>query len=191
MVYRDGFGVRIAPDWMEFSSNVTSGGSWYGLRNNNTIGHIDITMEHNAALIEKSDREGFVDTPAWRQFFLIATKLKDEINGIVEDLRRAHAVGVKRSGPSSVPTADRRSTPDIRPFSQAEGCCPTQPKDPDSTRSIDWMHLGLWMIDAYASRQTTRIWPKARRRYSQSTSNCHQRSRYRVNGSYPTERHRY
>jgi signal transduction histidine kinase len=63
-------------------------------------------MEHNAALIEKSDREGFVDTPAWRQFFLIATKLKDEINGIVEGLRRAHAVGAKRSGPSSVPTAE-------------------------------------------------------------------------------------
>jgi hypothetical protein len=84
MVYRDGFGVRIAPDWMEFSSNVTSGGSWYGLRNHNTIGHFDITMEHNAALIEKSDREGFVDTPAWRQFFLIATKLRDEINGIVK-----------------------------------------------------------------------------------------------------------
>jgi len=63
MIYRDGFGVRIPPDWLELGTGVTSGKSWYGLRVQNTVGHIDITTEGNSALVEKSDREGFVDTP--------------------------------------------------------------------------------------------------------------------------------
>jgi signal transduction histidine kinase len=87
-IYRDGFGVRIDPDWLEMSAGVTSGKSWYGLRRTNTIGHLDISSLYNAVLIEKSDREGFVDTPAWRQFLLIAKKLRDEINTIYEVLRR-------------------------------------------------------------------------------------------------------
>src|SRR5262249_18420522 len=47
-IYRDGFGVRIDPDWLEMSAGVTSGKSWYGLRRTNTVGHIDISSRGNA-----------------------------------------------------------------------------------------------------------------------------------------------
>jgi signal transduction histidine kinase len=63
----------------------------------NTIGHIDITTEQNSALVEKSDREGFVDTPAWRQFFRIVAKVRDEVNDIIEDLRRSAGTGGKKN----------------------------------------------------------------------------------------------
>jgi signal transduction histidine kinase len=98
-IYRDGFGVRIDQDWLEMSAGVTSGKSWYGLRRTNTIGHLDISSLYNAALIEKSDREGFVDTPAWRQFLLIAKKLRDEINTIYEELRRGFNDSYKAQQP--------------------------------------------------------------------------------------------
>lgn len=97
MIYRDGFGVRIPPDWLELGTGVTSGGSWYGLRFQNTVGHIDITTERNSALVEKSDREGFVDNPAWRQFYSIVSKVRDEANDIIEDLRRSAGPGGKKA----------------------------------------------------------------------------------------------
>jgi signal transduction histidine kinase len=103
MIYRDGFGVRIPPDWLELGAGVTSGGSWYGLRPQNTIGYIDITTRQNSLLVEKSDREGFVDNPAWRQFVGIVSKVRDEINGIAAELRRS-ASGKKPN--VDQPTAD-------------------------------------------------------------------------------------
>ena len=99
-IYRDGFGVRIDPDWLEMSAGVTSGKSWYGMRRTNTVGHVDISSLGNSVLVEKSDREGFVNTPAWRQFLLIAKRLRDEINDIYEVVRRGYndSQKVKRSG---------------------------------------------------------------------------------------------
>ena len=107
-IYRDGFGVRIDPDWLEMSANVTSGGSWYGLRRTNTVGHIDITSRQNSALVEKSDREGFVDTAPWRQFLLFAKKLRDEINDIYEALRR----GFNESRKAQINDVDQAPTPE-------------------------------------------------------------------------------
>jgi signal transduction histidine kinase len=118
-IYRDGFGVRIDPDWLEMSAGVTSGKSWYGMRRTNTIGHIDISSLRNAVLVEKSDREGFVDTPAWRQFLLIAKRLRDEINDIYEVLRRGFNDTVKskqpgRAAKQSPDTAIRTITSEAR-----------------------------------------------------------------------------
>lgn len=107
-IYRDGFGVRIDPDWLDMSANVTSGGSWYGLRRTNTVGHIDITSRGNSSLVEKSDREGFVDTAPWRQFLLLAKKLRDEINDIYEALRR----GFNDSRKVKTGTAEQAPTPE-------------------------------------------------------------------------------
>ncbi|MBR1290164.1 ATP-binding protein [Bradyrhizobium ottawaense] len=107
-IYRDGFGVRIDPDWLDMSANVTSGGSWYGLRRTNTVGHIDITSRGNASLVEKSDREGFVDTAPWRQFLLLAKKLRDEINDIYETLRR----GFNDSRKPKTESAGKAPTPE-------------------------------------------------------------------------------
>ncbi|WP_159107561.1 ATP-binding protein [Streptomyces rubrogriseus] len=65
-VYRDGFGVRMDEDWLGLRKAQTSGKSFYGLRPENTLGFIDISARQNAQLVETTDREGFADTPHYR-----------------------------------------------------------------------------------------------------------------------------
>lgn len=67
-VYRDGFGIRVSKDWLDLAEQWSSAKSWYTVRPENVIGHIDLTSEHNAALEETSDREDFKDTPAYRNW---------------------------------------------------------------------------------------------------------------------------
>jgi len=68
-VYRDGFGIRVGRDWLKLGGQQTSGGSWYGLRPDNTLGYIAISARDNAVLEEKTDREGFVVTPYYDNFY--------------------------------------------------------------------------------------------------------------------------
>lgn len=67
-VYRDGFGVRVDPDWLKLGQQQTTG-TYYGLRPLNTIGYVALTAEHNAQLEEKTDREGFKITPYYNNFY--------------------------------------------------------------------------------------------------------------------------
>lgn len=67
-IFRDGFGVRLDKDWMGFGAQWTSGSSWYGLKPENTLGYVAITAEHNGALVETTDREGFKATPEFINF---------------------------------------------------------------------------------------------------------------------------
>lgn len=67
-VYRDGFGVRVAGDWLGLGSAFTSARSFRALRPANTIGHVNISAEHNQSLIETTDREGFVHNGAYKMF---------------------------------------------------------------------------------------------------------------------------
>ncbi len=68
-VYRDNFRIRLGKDWLNLGEQWTSGGSWYGLRPGNAIGYFAISSQDNPNLIEKSDREGFVDNDAWSGFW--------------------------------------------------------------------------------------------------------------------------
>lgn len=85
---RDGFRVRSAGDWLGLSSGMTSG-SFYHMRDNNTIGYFQLTGEYNYFLVEKSDREGFVEDAAYRGFFQIATTCRNFANDALENTRRA------------------------------------------------------------------------------------------------------
>ncbi|MCX7429110.1 MAG: sensor histidine kinase [Planctomycetia bacterium] len=67
-VYRDGFGIRVPSDFLKLAKAWTSGGSWYGLKPANTIGFIAITARENPDLLEATDREGFIRTPAYENF---------------------------------------------------------------------------------------------------------------------------
>ena len=67
-VYRDGFGIRVPSDFLKLAKDWTSGGSWYGLKPENTIGFIAITARDNPSLLEATDREGFIRTPAYENF---------------------------------------------------------------------------------------------------------------------------
>lgn len=70
-VYRDGFGVRMDEDWVGLRKSQTSGSSFYGLRPENTLGFIDISARDNGQLVETTDREGFADTPHYRNFMAL------------------------------------------------------------------------------------------------------------------------
>ncbi|QJR15926.1 ATP-binding protein [Usitatibacter palustris] len=88
-MYRDGFRVRMDDDWLEISKGVTSGG-FFQLRPKNVIGYLEISNEHNPALVEKSDREGFVDNAEWRGFLLLAIRAKKFANDALEGVRSSY-----------------------------------------------------------------------------------------------------
>lgn len=87
-VYRDGFEIRMPEDWLGLGKEWTSGRSYYGLKPNNAIGFVGITGEHNSLLVEKSDREGFVDTAASRMFRAIMLTFVGFCNDLQRTLRR-------------------------------------------------------------------------------------------------------
>ena len=67
-VYRDGFGVRVAGDWLRLGAAFTSARSFRALRPANTIGYVNISAERNQGLAETTDREGFVHNGAYKTF---------------------------------------------------------------------------------------------------------------------------
>lgn len=44
-VFRDGFGIRVAQDWLDLGKQWTKGGSYYGLKPHNTLGYIAINLD--------------------------------------------------------------------------------------------------------------------------------------------------
>lgn len=87
-ILRDGFRVRSQGDWLNVSEGMTSG-STYQLRFNNTLGYFALSGEHNYRLVEKSDREGFVENAEFRGFMAIAETCKYFANEAIENVRRA------------------------------------------------------------------------------------------------------
>jgi signal transduction histidine kinase len=86
-ILRDGFRVRSPGDWLKIAEGMTTG-STYNLRYHNTIGYFGLTGEHNFRLVEKSDREGFVENAAFRGFMSIAETCKAFANEAIEAVRR-------------------------------------------------------------------------------------------------------
>ncbi len=87
-ILRDGFRVRSQGDWLGLSLAMTFG-STYGMRVDNTVGYFALSGEHNYSLTEKSDREGFVENPAYRGFMQIARQCRSFANESLEQIRRA------------------------------------------------------------------------------------------------------
>ena len=101
-IYRDGFAIRADNDWLGLGESWTSGRSYYGLRPANTIGFVAISADDNRSLVEKSDREGFLDDAASRGFTNIVgtfvefanhtlTVLRREFNGFRSTMKAADA----------------------------------------------------------------------------------------------------
>lgn len=88
-IYRDGFRVRAHRDWLALSEGMTSGSSFYGLRPANVLGYFAISNERNPGLLEKSDREGFVDSPEFRGFMILGLRARDYANAVLEAARKA------------------------------------------------------------------------------------------------------
>lgn len=93
-VFRDGFGIKPygfdGQDWLNLGGAQTSGGSFYGLRPNNVIGFVAISMVGNGQLKELTSREGFTDSPHSRNFMLVMQRVVKEVSGILERTRRSY-----------------------------------------------------------------------------------------------------
>jgi signal transduction histidine kinase len=87
-VYRDGFGIRLAQDWLRLGMQWTSAGSYYSLRPQNTIGYISISALNNECLEEKTDREGFSDNGYYRNFSALLRYFVEYAADAQEALRR-------------------------------------------------------------------------------------------------------
>ena len=79
-VYRDGFGVRVAGDWLGLGAGFTSARSFRALRPANTIGYVNISAERNQGLVETTDREGFVHNGAYKTFVALLEEAVSYIN---------------------------------------------------------------------------------------------------------------
>jgi signal transduction histidine kinase len=75
-VYRDGFAIRVDRDWLKLGAQWTSATSYYGLKPDNTLGYIALSARDNMVLEETTDREGFKDTPYFRNFYALLLEFR-------------------------------------------------------------------------------------------------------------------
>jgi len=75
-VYRDGFAIRVDQDWLKLGAQWTSATSYYGLKPDNTLGYIALSARDNMELEETTDREGFKETPYYRNFYSLLEEFK-------------------------------------------------------------------------------------------------------------------
>jgi signal transduction histidine kinase len=109
-VYRDGFGIRVAQDWLQLGSQWTSAGSYYSLKPQNTLGYIAISALSNSCLEEKTDREGFSDNAAYRNFSELLRSMISSAAEAQEFLRRGW-----NSYKSQIALREARLEPDSQP----------------------------------------------------------------------------
>lgn len=74
-VIRDGFVVQGygdgAVDWLKISTQATTSGSFFDLKNENVIGYIKLSGKHNQVLKETTSREGFINDEYYTNFYKI------------------------------------------------------------------------------------------------------------------------
>lgn len=87
-IFRDGFAVRMPEDWLGLGRQWTSASSYYGLKPGNTIGYISISVKDNASLEEKTDREGFIENPAYQTFSQLMRKFIEFTKKAQDHIRR-------------------------------------------------------------------------------------------------------
>jgi signal transduction histidine kinase len=75
-VYRDGFAIRVDHDWLKLGAQWTSATSYYGLKPDNTLGYVALSARDNMELEETTDREGFKDSPYFRNFYALLDEFK-------------------------------------------------------------------------------------------------------------------
>lgn len=119
-VYRDHFAIRMEEDWLRLGQSWTSGRSYYGLKPANTIGFFELSAQGNPQLREKSDREGFLDTPASRGFLAIASECVGFANAVLTDVRRAFVRFKERQTASQAQLVTAWTPPDaVRALNEA------------------------------------------------------------------------
>lgn len=95
-VYRDGFRVRVEGDWLGLGAQWTSARSYYGLKPDTTTGYVAISSRENPQLVEKTDREGFTETPHFRSFTRLMEDFLAFTGEIQGKLRREYTTFVRK-----------------------------------------------------------------------------------------------
>jgi signal transduction histidine kinase len=90
-VYRNGFAIRVDRDWLKLGAQWTSASSYYSLKPDNTLGYIALSARENMALEETTDREGFKDTPYYRNFYALLREFVSFTQEAHEFFRRSWA----------------------------------------------------------------------------------------------------
>jgi signal transduction histidine kinase len=112
-VYRDGFAIRVEHDWLKLASQWTSASSYYGLKPNNTLGYIALSARENMVLEETTDREGFKDSPYYRNFYALLKIFKFFTIGVHDLFGRSWVEFRKKKNEALAHVDSRKTVEDI------------------------------------------------------------------------------
>lgn len=112
-VYRDGFGIRVDHDWLRLGAQWTSASSYYGLKPDNTLGYIALSARDNIELEETTDREGFKDSPYFRNFYALMEEFRSFTTKAHEFFGRSWSEFRKARNESAANVDSRRTVEDI------------------------------------------------------------------------------
>lgn len=112
-VYRDGFAIRVAHDWLKLGAQWTSAPSYYGLKPENTLGYIALSARDNMELEEMTDREGFKDSPYFYNFSRLLAEFVTFTTTSQEFLRRSWNDFRKKRNETRVNIDSRKTVEEI------------------------------------------------------------------------------
>lgn len=112
-VYRDGFAIRVDHDWLKLGAQWTSATSYYGLKPDNTLGYIALSARDNMELEETTDREGFKDSPYFRNFYALLEEFKSFTTMAHEFFGRSWAEFRKMRNEALAQVESRKTVEDI------------------------------------------------------------------------------
>lgn len=112
-VYRDGFAIRVDHDWLKLGAQWTSATSYYGLKPDNTLGYIALSARDNIELEETTDREGFKDSPYFRNFYALLEEFKSFTTMAHEFFGRSWAEFRKMRNEALAQVDSRKTVEDI------------------------------------------------------------------------------
>lgn len=112
-VYRDGFAIRVDHDWLKLGAQWTSATSYYGLKPDNTLGYIALSARDNMDLEETTDREGFKDSPYFRNFYALLEEFKSFTTTAHEFFGRSWAEFRKMRNEALAQVDSRKTVEDI------------------------------------------------------------------------------
>ncbi len=112
-VYRDGFSIKVDHDWLKLGEQWTSAPSYYGLKPDTTLGYVALSAKDNMQLEETTDREGFKDTPYYRNFYSLLNDFM-RFTGIAHELfGRSWSAFAKKKREDHARVDSRKSVEDI------------------------------------------------------------------------------
>jgi signal transduction histidine kinase len=170
-VFRDGFAVRVDRDWLKLGAQWTGARSYYGLKPENTHGFVALSARDNIKLEETTDREGFSDTPHYRNFYALLTWFKDFTVSAHNFLGRSWSEFGKKRNEQLAHVDSRRTVEDIsRTIKQGLADAATHQKNLKAFHTR--LDLGIKESHSVAARlaSATSVTPQLQEKITQALS---------------------